>query len=129
MQGGSDILIASANAVQSIAIELVLTHEGQQVTRVTSGPQALSHIKSLQPKLVLLDPDLPDMSGLEVCQRLRMDPITAELPIVVITPNTHAVFRRKLSALGVTAVLAPPLTAQDILGLPEISNMERADEN
>lgn len=128
MQGGADILIASANMAQSIAIELILTHEGLTVTRVTSGPQALSHIKSLQPKLVILEPDLPDMSGLEVCQRLRMDPITADVPVVMITPDTRVVFHRKLKALGVTSVLSPPLNPQNFIEVCSVPDTERADE-
>jgi CheY-like chemotaxis protein len=117
MHGDIDVLIASSIAAQSIAIELILTHEGHSVTCVSSGPQALAHIKSLQPKLVLLDPDLADMSGLEVCQRLRMDAATSELPVVMITPDTRAVFRRKMIALGVSAILSPPLNPQDIIDL------------
>ncbi|MEM5477563.1 response regulator [Pacificibacter sp. AS14] len=128
MQGAIDILIAGSNAAQSIAIELILTREGHRVTCVSSGPQALSHIKALQPKLVLLDPDLNDMSGLEVCQRLRMDPTTAALPVVVITPDAHAVFRRKLIALGVTAVLSPPLNPRDIIDLTTQFNTGDSDE-
>jgi CheY-like chemotaxis protein len=117
MHGVFDILIAGSNAAQNIAIELILTHEGHRVTCVSSGQQALSHIKALQPQMVLLDPDLTDMSGLEVCQRLRMDPATAELPVVMITPDTRAVFRRKMIALGANAVLSPPLSVQDIISL------------
>lgn len=117
MHGDIDILIAGSIAVQSIAIELVLSHAGYHVACVSSGPQALAHIKALQPKLVLLDPDLAEMSGLEVCQRLRMDDTTAELPVVMITQVGRAVFQRKMIALGASAVLHPPFSAQDILDL------------
>ncbi|MFT6527490.1 MAG: CheY-like chemotaxis protein [Celeribacter sp.] len=117
MQGDTDILIAGANTTLAIAIELVLTHHGHRPARVLSGPQALSHCKAMQPELIVLETDLPDMSGLEVCQRLRLDPDTAHLPIVMITHNTHAVYARKLRALGADAVLCPPMTAQDIIDI------------
>lgn len=117
MQGDTDILIAGANTTLAIAIELVLTHHGHRPARVVSGPQALSHCKAMQPELIVLETDLPDMSGLEVCQRLRLDPDTAHLRIVMITHDAHAVYTRKLHALGADAVLCPPLTAQDIIGL------------
>lgn len=128
MHGAIDILIASSNAPQSIAIELILTHEGHRVTCVSSGAQALAHIKSLQPNLVLLDPELAEISGLEVCQRLRADAATAELPVVMITPDTRTVFQRKLAALGASAVLSPPLAPQNIIDLVAQFNTGEPDE-
>jgi len=128
MHGAIDILIAGSNTAQSIAIELILTHEGHRVTCVSSGTQALAHIKSLQPNLVLLDPELAEMSGLEVCQRLRADEATAELPVVMITADTRAVFQRKLAALGASAVLSPPLNPQDIIDLTTQFNTGDTDE-
>lgn len=129
MHGAIDILIAGSNAAQSIAIDLILTHEGHRVTGVSSGTQALAHIKSLQPDLVFLDPELAEMSGLEVCQRLRADEATAELPVVMITPDMRAVFRRKLIALGASAVLSPPLNPQDIIDLTTQFNTGETDED
>lgn len=128
MQGDTDILIASADTALATAMELVLTHDAQQVARVSSGPQALSHVKALQPKLVILDTNLPDMSGFEVCQRLRLDPSSEQLPIVMISHDDTQVALRKLRALGASAVASPPLTAQDILGFKTLFTTEAYDE-
>lgn len=112
MQGCADIVIASAT--EAIAIDLILTHDGYQTARVSSGPQAISHIKAQQPRLVFVDTDLPDMSGLEVCQRLRCDPNTTNLSIVVLTQDARPIFKRKALAMGANALLVVPLSVEDI---------------
>jgi CheY-like chemotaxis protein len=114
MQGCADILIASAADATAIAIDLILTHDGHQTARVSSGSQALSHIRALRPKRVFVDTNLPEMSGLEVCQRLRNDPNVTDLSVVILTQDARAIFKRKALALGADAVLVVPIAADDI---------------
>ncbi len=69
-------------------LELVrfnLRREGYDVAGLTSGEEALGTVRATRPDLVLLDLMLPGMDGLEVCRRLRADPETAALPIVMLT--------------------------------------------
>ncbi|MGA2033747.1 MAG: response regulator [Thermoguttaceae bacterium] len=68
--------------------ELVSYHllkDGYQVAGVASGEEALSIIEAQPPDLVLLDLMLPGVDGMTVCQRLRNNPQTAALPIVMLT--------------------------------------------
>ncbi len=65
-------------------LEAVLVPKGYEVISVETGPDALVEA-ARGVDLVLLDVHLPDLSGLEVCRRLRGDPATAALPIVMIT--------------------------------------------
>jgi two-component system phosphate regulon response regulator PhoB len=68
--------------------DLLLFHlerEGYQVAQCRSGPEALRLARATPPDLVLLDLMLPEMDGLEVCRRLRQDPATQGLPIVMLT--------------------------------------------
>ncbi len=69
-------------------LELVaynLTKEGYHVTRTMSGEEALRVVQSSPPGLVILDLMLPEIDGLEVCRRLKRDPRTRHVPIVMLT--------------------------------------------
>ena len=68
--------------------ELVSYHllkEGYQVAGVASGEEALATATAQPPDLILLDLMLPDLDGLTVCQRLRAEPRTKAVPIVMLT--------------------------------------------
>src|SRR4029077_949625 len=76
--------------------DLVVFHlerEGYQVMQSRSGPEALRLARATPPDLVLLDLMLPEMDGLEVCRRLRQDPATMALPIVMLTARGDEVDR------------------------------------
>jgi two-component system phosphate regulon response regulator PhoB len=62
-----------------------LSREGYQVSSATSGEEALTLIRSEMPSLLLLDLMLPGMDGLEVTRRLKSNPSTMNIPIVMLT--------------------------------------------
>ncbi|MFH1865449.1 MAG: response regulator transcription factor [Candidatus Eisenbacteria bacterium] len=62
-----------------------LGREGYDVTGVVSGEEGMDAARSAGPDLVLLDLMLPGIDGLEVCRRLKADPDTAHLPIIMVT--------------------------------------------
>lgn len=62
-----------------------LDKEGFHPSIATTGPDALTFIRSIQPDLVILDLMLPQMDGLEVCKVLRHKAETARLPIIMLT--------------------------------------------
>jgi DNA-binding response OmpR family regulator len=62
---------------------LVLHQEGLEVVEAGNGQEALNIIKAEEPALVLLDIMMPEMDGYEVCRRLRADPRTARLPVLM----------------------------------------------
>src|SRR5258707_5874434 len=77
-----------------------LERESYQVTQCRSGVEALRLARATPPDLVLLDLMLPEMDGLEVCLRLRQDPATQALPIVMRTPRGDQVDRVLRLRLG-----------------------------
>jgi class 3 adenylate cyclase/CheY-like chemotaxis protein len=68
-------------------LEAVLTGRGYEVMAASSGEEALATIAAGRPDMVLLDIVMPEMDGYEVCRRLRADPSTAVLPVVMITAS------------------------------------------
>jgi adenylate cyclase len=81
-------------------LEAVLVPRGYAVSAAGSGAEALVKVSTYEPDLVLLDVVMPGMDGLEVCRRLRTDPATRYLPIIMITASGD---QEKVKALEVGA--------------------------
>ena len=73
-------------------LELVhynLAKAGYDVACVMSGEEALAHVRSSPPDLIVLDVLLPGLDGLEICKALRRNPTTAGIPIVMLTARSE----------------------------------------
>jgi class 3 adenylate cyclase/CheY-like chemotaxis protein len=68
-------------------LEAVLSTQGYEVIPASSGAEALELVVERRPDLILLDVQMPGMNGYEVCRRLRADPATSFLPVVMVTSS------------------------------------------
>ncbi len=92
-----------------------LERDGFQVTKCKSGPEALRLVRATRPDLVLLDLMLPDMDGLEVCRRLRQDPTTQSVPIVMLTARDDEVDRVLGLELGADDYVVKPFSPRELV--------------
>jgi CheY-like chemotaxis protein len=70
-------------------IRLILEKAGHKVTEARDGAAGLNSVKSAPPDLVVTDVMMPTMDGLEFIQRLRTNPKTAAIPILVVSGNSE----------------------------------------
>ncbi len=87
------ILIADDDAVWASTIARLLEAEGFRILRARTGVDALYQARMRRPSLLLLNPDLPQLSGWSVCRRLRQSPDFANLKIVLLTLDGTAAYR------------------------------------
>jgi DNA-binding response OmpR family regulator len=92
-----------------------LEREGYQVTRSTTGPDALRQVRARPPDLILLDLMLPELGGLEVCRRLRQDPRTVSVPIVMLTARGEEVDRILGLELGADDYIVKPFSPKEVV--------------
>jgi len=98
--------------------ELVVHHlkrEGYLVSAASSGEEALRQVQAAPPDLVLLDLMMPAMDGLEVCRRLRQDPATVSLPIVMLTAKGDEVDRVLGLEIGADDYIVKPFSPKELL--------------
>ena len=98
--------------------DLILLHlqrDGYQVTTAGSGEDGLLQVKQSPPDLILLDLMLPGMSGLEVCRRLRQEPTTATLPILMLTAKADEVDRVVGLELGADDYVVKPFSPKELV--------------
>ena len=95
-------------------LDAVLAARGYRVIGAGSGTAALEQIAAEQPDLVLLDILMPEMDGYETCRRIRQDPATAYLPVVMITASGDAEKVRALEA-GADDFVTKPFVQAELL--------------
>jgi two-component system cell cycle response regulator len=103
------ILIVDGLVSNRIILKVRIGAAGQAVLQAATGAEALELAASAQPGLILLAADLPDMPGVAVCRRLRADPRTEHLPIILVGAAADPAARRDGLAAGADEVLARPL--------------------
>lgn len=101
------ILIVDDEPVNTQLVWKLLDDEYDVVAAMT-GREALEMAAAQRPDLILLDVMLPDMNGFELCERLRVDPLTDTIPIIFITTLDSAEDRvRGFQAGGVDYITKP----------------------
>src|SRR5215470_2421430 len=72
-------------------VKLILSRDGYEVFGARGGMEGLQLVEDIQPKLVLLDLMMPDMDGWEVYQRLKANPNTRHIPVIVLTARAQSI--------------------------------------
>ena len=85
MESKSNILVVDDNPDKLSLIEAALNLAGYNVTTATDGDEALASIESYQPDLVITDVMMPRMNGYELAQRIRANPVTKFIPVIMQT--------------------------------------------
>lgn len=90
MSKQATVLIVEDSPTQAKQIAGLVTQHDVDVVIAEDGPQALRIIDAVQPDLVVLDINLPEMNGFQVCRRLKRDPETAHIPVVMLTSSSSS---------------------------------------
>ncbi len=93
----------------------LLSAKGYAVVTAKSGPEALKTVDAEQPDLVLLDVVMPGMSGYEVCRRIRDNPATGILPVVMVTALDPSEERINGLEAGADDFLTKPINQAELL--------------
>ena len=97
----------------------LLEEEGYDVRPASSGTRALSAVQADLPDLILLDIKMPEMSGYEVCERLKGDERTGRVPIIFISALQDTSEKTKGFALGGVDYITKPFQAEEVLARVE----------
>jgi len=111
---GADLLLVDDNEAKRYVIATWLRRAGHTVTEVGTGQEALDKVAAAD--LVLLDVNLPDMSGFEVCQVIKSDPRTAAIPVIQVSATAVEVADRAHGLTqGADAYLVEPTEPAELL--------------
>ncbi len=111
----ADILVVDDMADNLRLLSAMLTEHGYKVRKVINGLLALKVVQKAPPDLILLDINMPMMSGYEVCQKLKADPQTKEVPIIFLSALDEALDKVKAFAVGGVDYITKPFQLEEVL--------------
>jgi DNA-binding response OmpR family regulator len=94
---------------------ILLSAKGYSVTGVRDGKSALEEICSHKPDLVLLDIMLPLLDGFEVCRRIKENPETGMIPVVMLTARKNSQDRARGLEAGADAYITKPFKSVEVI--------------
>ena len=125
------ILIADDHEANVELLEAYLAGVDCEIAVASDGQQTLDQVASFQPDLILLDIMMPKLSGFEVCKRLKDDPATSKIMILMVTALNELGDIERAVAAGTDDFLSKPVQKLELL--KRVENMLKlkgiADEN
>lgn len=109
------ILIVDDDPNSVALMAYTLEFEGYQVLQAEDGVSGLELVESQSPDLVLLDVMLPDLSGLEVCRRIREDLQNPELKVIMLSAKADTSDRDRGLAAGADMYLTKPAEPEQVV--------------
>jgi CheY-like chemotaxis protein len=115
--GGKKIVAIDDTEMLLVFVEDVLTSADAslQVTTAKSGSEGLRYIQNVSPDLVLLDYNLPDLNGAEVCRRLLDDEHTARIPVVMMSAHAPKMAAAAAQFENIVATIEKPFFSKELM--------------
>lgn len=116
---GKRILIVDDEPDLVEVLSIIFRAYGYETELAHDGLTALQMIAERRPDLVLMDVMMPRMNGLEACRKLKEDPETRDLPVVLLTAKAHDADKSSGLGAGADAYLAKPFDNAQLLSIVE----------
>jgi two-component system, cell cycle response regulator DivK len=111
------ILYIEDNEYNRKIVRQLLSHTSYRLIEAMDGESGVTLAQQTLPQLILMDVQLPKMSGHEATRILRLDPRTRDIPIIVITSFALSGDRELATAAGATGYLAKPYSPRELIAL------------
>ncbi|MBX7221733.1 MAG: hybrid sensor histidine kinase/response regulator [Blastocatellia bacterium] len=110
-----DILLVDDNPINLDLLSGMLFERKYRVRVATNGKRALAAVRSCLPDLILLDINMPDMDGYEVCRTLKADETTREVPVIFISALDEAMDKVRAFEVGGVDYVTKPFQFEEVL--------------
>ncbi|WP_315787982.1 hybrid sensor histidine kinase/response regulator [Fischerella sp. JS2] len=111
----ADILVIDDTPENLNLLSAMLTEQGYKVRSVTKGSTGLRGANAVPPDLILLDVNMPQMNGYEVCQQLKINDRTREIPVIFISALGDVLDKVKAFAVGGVDYITKPFQLEEVL--------------
>jgi len=115
MAAEKKILVADDETHILHVVSLKLRNAGFNVLTARDGQEALELAQSEHPDLIITDYHMPQLSGLELCQRLKQDPATSGIPAIMLTARGYHLEPHDTKESGILRMLSKPFSPRQLL--------------
>ena len=112
---GYSVLVVDDDPMKRQLLRLILERAGFGVAEAADGTEALLALDKTMPDLMTLDVMMPQMDGFAVCERVRQNPKTAELPIIMVSARADGGSIREGLAAGANRYLPQPVMPDKLI--------------
>ena len=115
MSATKKILVADDESHILHVVSLKLRNAGFEVVTAHDGQEALELASSEKPDLLITDYHMPQLSGLELCQKLKQDPNTCRIPAIMLTARGYHLEPHDTEQSGILRMLSKPFSPRQLL--------------
>ncbi|HSH01351.1 MAG TPA: response regulator [Anaerolineae bacterium] len=108
------VLVVDDEPMARTLLRLMLVRAGFEVFEAENGFDAIDKVKETPPDLVILDVMMPDLDGFSVCEQLRSEANTADLPIIMLSAKTDTDSVNRGMQMGATKYLTKPISHEEL---------------
>jgi two-component system NtrC family sensor kinase len=111
----TDILVVDDMPDNLHLLAAMLNDQGYKVRKAINGELALKAIEKAPPHLILLDINMPQMNGYEVCEKLKSNPLTSQIPVIFISALNESIDKIKAFSVGGADYISKPFQLAEVL--------------
>jgi two-component system alkaline phosphatase synthesis response regulator PhoP len=112
---GKKILVADDESHILHVVSLKLRNAGYSVVTACDGQEALELAQAELPDLLIIDYHMPRLSGLELCQRLKHEPVANRIPAILLTARGYDLDVESAQSSGIVRILSKPFSPRQLL--------------
>ena len=109
------VLVVEDEGAQREVLKYNLESEGFSVVMAENGDEAMLLVAEEQPDLIVLDWMLPNVSGIEICRRVKADPQTRQIPIIMLSARSEEVDRVRGLETGADDYVVKPYSVVELM--------------
>ena len=125
------LLLADDSPTIQKVVELLLSPENFEIKSVNDGEEALKTIDSFRPDIVLADIDMPSINGYQLCERIKKNPSTSTIPVILLAGAFEPFDKNKAKSVLADDFIIKPFESTELIGKVQavLSNYESLKES
>jgi CheY-like chemotaxis protein len=109
------LLLADDSITIQKVVELILAEEDFEIKSSSNGEEALALVPSFKPDIILADIEMPKMNGYQLCEKIKQDPSTISIPVILLTGAFEPVDEELSKRVGADDYIVKPFESQELI--------------
>jgi len=109
------LLLADDSITIQKVVELILTEEDFEIKAMNNGEEALAVVSSFKPDVILADIEMPKMNGYQLCEKIKQDPATRDIPVILLAGAFEPIDEELAKQVGADDYVVKPFESQELI--------------